>query len=82
MFGTYLVRPYLSVVVVTRNDNYGGGLLERLQTFQRAIVERCTEARLPVEIVVVDWNPPPENSFDGRDRGVAGKRQRHGPAAP
>ena len=52
-----MATPYLSVVVVTRNDNYGGGLIGRLQTFQRVIVERCTEAQPPTEIVLVDWNP-------------------------
>ena len=56
-----MTKPYLSVVVVARNDNYGGGFLAKLQTFQRVLVELCTEAQLQTEIVLVEWNPPPEN---------------------
>jgi hypothetical protein len=55
-----MTKPYLSIVIVTRNDNYGGGLLGKLQTFQRVLVELCTEARLQTEIVIVEWNPPPD----------------------
>lgn len=53
-------RPYLSVVAVTRNDDYGAGLLAKLQTFQRTLAELCTDAQIGAEIVLVEWNPPPE----------------------
>lgn len=51
--------PYLSVVVASRNDDYGGRLEERFVThitllFHELLVHCFTE----VEVIVVEWNPP------------------------
>jgi len=51
-------KPYLSSIVVGRNDNYGGDFLHRFQVFinnQLALWERY---KLPAELIIVEWNPP------------------------
>jgi len=54
------LRPYLSVVVTARNDDHGGNLLRRMQTFVNALLAQARRHAVPIELVVVDWNPPPE----------------------
>lgn len=49
----------LSIVIVTRNDDHGGHLLDRVRTFFRALAEYREMYGWDVEVVVVDWNPPP-----------------------
>ena len=51
--------PYLSFVVTSRNDNHGGRLLFRMQTFVDCLADQCNRYRLPAELVLVEWNPPP-----------------------
>jgi hypothetical protein len=53
-------RPYLSVVVTARNDDHGGNLLGRMQTFVNALLAQAKRHAVPVELLVVDWNPPDE----------------------
>ena len=50
--------PYLSVVVVSRNDDHGGNPLLRTQLCINSLYEQCNRYRLPIELIVVDWNPP------------------------
>jgi hypothetical protein len=52
--------PYLSVVATTRNDDHGGGMLARMQVFVAALVAQCERHGLDAELVLVEWNPPPE----------------------
>jgi hypothetical protein len=51
-------RPYLSVVVATRNDDHGGDPLKRLQAFINTFDAQCHRTNLDAELVVVEWNPP------------------------
>ena len=53
--------PYLSIVAVSRNDDHGGRLLERMQHFVDCLSEQVNLLRFPVELILVEWNPP-----DGR----------------
>lgn len=53
-------EPYLSIVVTTRNDNHGGDLLFRTQVFVNAVFAQFDRFAIPVELVFVEWNPPPE----------------------
>jgi hypothetical protein len=53
-------EPYLSVVATTRNDNHGGDLTKRTQTFIDGLAVQATRHRVPVELVLVEWNPPPD----------------------
>jgi hypothetical protein len=52
--------PYLSVVIAARNDNHGGDMLVRLQAFLDCWIAQARRYGLSSEIVVVEWNPPPD----------------------
>jgi len=49
---------YLSIVATSRNDNHGGDLLRRTTAFVNGIFEQARKWDLPVELILVDWNPP------------------------
>jgi len=53
------LRPYLSVVAASRNDDHGGDPLIRTQIFITNFARQCEKYRLPAEIIIVDWNPVP-----------------------
>lgn len=50
--------PQLSVVATSRNDDHGGNLLARMQLFIDGFAEQAERHELPVELIVVEWNPP------------------------
>ena len=52
--------PYLSVVAGSRNDDHGGGLLHRMQVFIEALCAGCDAYGVDAELVLVEWNPPPD----------------------
>lgn len=52
--------PDLSVVVVSRNDGHGGDPLNRLQQSLNWWSDLASAAKVLVEFIVVDWNPPPQ----------------------
>ena len=52
-------RPYLSLITVARNDNYGGDFLHRFQVSLNTVLALCEEYRLDMELIIVDWNHPP-----------------------
>jgi len=51
-------RPYLSIVMASRNDNHGGDLNERTQACINSLRQQSRELKMPIEVVMVDWNPP------------------------
>lgn len=51
-------EPYISFVVVGRNDNYGYKFLERFQKFLDSLTYLCERHGLESELIVVEWNPP------------------------
>jgi hypothetical protein len=53
-------RPYLSIVVTTRNDDHGGGITQRMMHCFNSLAEQAKRIELPIELVVVEWNPPPD----------------------
>lgn len=53
-------EPYLSVVVTSRNDNHGGDLNQRTEIFINGLLQQAERFQLPLELIVVEWNPPPE----------------------
>lgn len=55
--GRKLPVPRLSVVAASRNDDHGGDPLVRTQLFINALAFLAEKYRVPVEIVMVDWNP-------------------------
>lgn len=50
-------QPYLSVVVVGRNDDYGVNFLERLNTFICSLDWQVRNYPNLIELIVVEWNP-------------------------
>ncbi|MFH8120277.1 MAG: hypothetical protein QXS37_05750 [Candidatus Aenigmatarchaeota archaeon] len=53
-------KPYISFVVVGRNDDYGYKFLDRFQNFLDNLIYLCEKYRLPSELIIVEWNPPKE----------------------
>ena len=51
-------RPYLSFVVVARNDNYGGDFLHRINVFVKTLITLIEKYELLSELIIVEWNPP------------------------
>lgn len=51
-------RPYLSIVVASRNDDHGGDILKRMQLFVGGLLEQARRYSFPIELVFVEWNPP------------------------
>jgi hypothetical protein len=53
-------EPYISVVVVSRNDDHGGNLLQRMQLFITGWLEQTRKYNLSSELIIVEWNPLPD----------------------
>jgi len=53
-------RPELSIVVAARNDQHRGCFLRRLQLFVSGLLEQAKIHGLDSELIIVEWNPPPE----------------------
>ncbi len=58
MDGVTSKRCRFSFVVTSRNDDFGGGALERMNLFTNNLIELCDRHQLQSEIIVVEWNPP------------------------
>lgn len=54
-------NPYISFVVVARNDNYGGDFLHRINVFVKVLTTLCEGHGLQSELIIVEWNPPEES---------------------
>lgn len=54
------MRPYLAMVVASRNDDHGGNPLQRTEMAVRRFIWQCENHKLHGEYIVVDWNPPPD----------------------
>jgi hypothetical protein len=55
-------EPYLSVVATARNDDHGGNPLYRTQLFVDGLIAQSDRYQLPTELVLVEWNPPPDRA--------------------
>lgn len=53
-----MMDPYISVVVTTRNDNYGENMQRRLDMFVRGLDLHQQKHPGLFELVIVEWNPP------------------------
>lgn len=49
-------EPYVSFVLVTRNDDHGVGAAGRLSNHIRCIATNAKRIRMHLEIVIVEWN--------------------------
>jgi len=52
----------LSVVATSRNDDHGGSLTRRTQHFIDGLIAQCKRHQLRAELILVEWNPPPERA--------------------
>jgi len=50
----------VSFVVGSRNDDHGGNPRRRMELFVHGLAAVARRRRLRAELVVVDWNPPPD----------------------
>ena len=53
-------EPHLTIVAVSRNDDHGGDMLCRMQHFTNGFIAQCCKHELAAELILVEWNPPPE----------------------
>ena len=51
-------RPYLTMVTPSRNDDYGGGMVPRLQFSLDILFEQLEKYKIESELILVDYNPP------------------------
>ena len=51
-------KYFLSIIATARNDNHGGDLLRRMRIFVNGVLAQSEKYRLPVELILVEWNPP------------------------
>ena len=51
-------KPYLSIVLASRNDDYAGGIHPRVQLCVSSLLEQAERHGLALELILVDWNPP------------------------
>jgi hypothetical protein len=56
---TASASPFLTVVITARHDNYGGSFRERIAAPLRFNYERLSEAGVPYELILVEWDPIP-----------------------
>ena len=52
--------PLLSIVVTSRNDDPGGDLIRQMQLFVSSLLEQARRHNLDAELIIVEWNPPPD----------------------
>ncbi|KAI7904988.1 uncharacterized protein BX663DRAFT_529903 [Cokeromyces recurvatus] len=50
---------YLSIVVVTRMDNYAGNQHHRFQNFIDSAYLLAEHSEQKIELLIIEWNPPP-----------------------
>lgn len=54
-------RPYLSLVLTGRNDNYGGDFRSRLQRCVSSAFKQLTDHGISAELIFVNYNPVADN---------------------
>lgn len=58
-----LIMPYITFVIASRNDNYGGNLITRMENSLNSIITLSERHDLSSELIIVEWNPPPSKAF-------------------
>ncbi len=52
------MTPYVSFVLTSRNDDYAGGQLRRMEHSLNCLIRQLRDCVVDAEIIIVDWNPP------------------------
>jgi hypothetical protein len=71
---SHVTAPYLALVIASRNDEYAGGMLRRLQVCLDQFIHQSERRGLAAEVIVVDWNPPPARTLSADLRWPAKRR--------
>lgn len=50
--------PLFSFVATSRNDDHGGDVLRRTQSFVSRLAEQAARHEVRCELILVEWNPP------------------------
>jgi hypothetical protein len=50
--------PYLSIVVVSRNDDHGGNMMKRMELCLTSMIAMLEKYRVDSELICVEWLPP------------------------
>ena len=51
-------EPYISFVLYSRNDDYGGDLVSKTERSLNFLIAQLADHAIDAEIIVVEWNPP------------------------
>jgi hypothetical protein len=51
-------NPYLTFVMISRNDDYGGNALRRMQISINGRLEQLEKHKIDSEFILIEWNPP------------------------
>lgn len=55
-----LIGPYISIIATSRNDGHGGNIMKRMRLFVNGLLTQSRQYKLPIELIIVEWNPPPD----------------------
>jgi hypothetical protein len=56
------MNHYLSIIAASRNDDHGSDLINRTSAFVNSIYYQAKKWKMPVELIIVEWNPPDERA--------------------
>ena len=51
-------KYYMSIIVVTRNDDYAGGQHHRMQNHIDSTWLLAEKTKQKIELIIIEWNPP------------------------
>jgi hypothetical protein len=52
------MNPYISIVIITRNDIYAGSMKDKLIIGLNDLFVKLSKCKFSIEIIIVEWNPP------------------------
>ena len=52
------MKPYITIVIPTRNDDYAGSMKEKILIGLNDLIEKLSKCIFKTEIIIVEWNPP------------------------
>lgn len=67
-----IAQPYLSIVGWARNDGYTPNYAKRLEHALGVLVRQLDTHKVPSEVIVVEWNPPPDRPLLAEEIGSLG----------
>lgn len=52
------LKPYLSIIIFSRNDDHQGDMFKHMQTAITSLIIQVKRYNLKAELILVEWNPP------------------------